>query len=232
MKNDLQIQFKEFEGPLDLLLSLIDERKMEISDVSISKVTEKFIQYLETLEESNPEELADFLVVAAKLLFNKSKYLLNSIEPIEDEGPPLEEQLKLYRLFVKVSRRLNEQWLGEKRSYMRIEPPHIPENIPLPENLTRETWTKAIAALLQKIKPPKALPQTRIDRTISLKETISRLKELITREREAHFSAWVGDTATKTEIIVSFLALLELVKQREVDIGQNHAFSDIHIAKI
>lgn len=232
MKNNLTIQFSSFDGPLDLLLSLIEEKKMEISDVSISAVTEQFVQYLQTLEEDNPDELADFLVIAAKLLFAKSKQLLSTALPDEDEGTPLEEQLRLYRLFVNASKGIDKKWLSNFRGYIRVEPPHIPKEIPLPENLTIDTWKSAIAKLLERLKPPKALPETRIDRAVSLKETISRLKKLLDIERETQFSQVLGNTASKTEIIVSFLALLELVKQREVEIGQSQAFSDITIAKI
>ncbi len=228
----MDIKVGQFSGPLDLLLGLIQDQKMEISEVSLSKVTEQFLHYLEELEETNPDELADFLVIAAKLLFTKSKRLLFSIEPEEDEGKPLEEQLKIYRLFVGVSKKIDAQWLGPYRGYVRIEPPHLPHTIPVPENLTVKNWRMSVANLLKRLAPPKALPETRIDRTVSLKETISRLKKLLEVESQAKFSDIVGHGATKTEIIVSFLALLELVKQREIALDQTQAFSDIHIAKV
>ena len=232
MNNNINIQFSTFEGPLDLLLSLIEEKKMEISEVSISTVTEQFIRYLEQLEEENPEELADFLVIAAKLLFTKSKHLLLSVEPDEDEGTPLEEQLKLYRLFVGASKGIDKKWLSPFHAYVRFEPPRIPVNIPLPENLTIDTWNSAIATLLTRLKPLAPLPQTRIDRSVSLRETITRLQKLLDIEGETKFSHIMGNNASKTEIIVGFLAILELVKQQEVHIAQAQAFSDIHIAKV
>lgn len=232
MKNDLTIQFSSFDGPLDLLLSLIEEKKMGVSEVSISAVTEKFIEYLEKLEETNPEELADFLIIATKLLFLKSKHLLNSVTPEEDEGVALEDQLRLYRLFVEVSKKINERWLNPYCAYIRFEQPRIPKEIPLPENLTRDTWNASIKKLLERLKPPKALPETRIDRAVSLRDTIVRLKKLFEVERDIQFSHILGEKASKTEIIVSFLAILELVKQKEVELKQGQAFSDIHIAKL
>ncbi|HRH23481.1 MAG TPA: segregation/condensation protein A [Candidatus Magasanikbacteria bacterium] len=227
----MDIKVGQFSGPLDLLLALIQDEKLEISEVSISKVTEQFLQYLEALDETDAEELADFLVIAAKLLFAKSKHLLSSVEPDEEEGPPLEEQLRLYRLFVETSKKIDKLWLGPYHSYVRIEEPRLPQSIPLPENLTLTNWSLAIANLLKRISPPKALPETRIDRTVSLKETISRLKKLLEVEGQTKFSDILGNSATKTEIIVSFLALLELVKQREAEVNQTNAFSDIHIVK-
>lgn len=227
----MDIKVGQFSGPLDLLLGLIQDQKMEISEISMSHVTEQFLRYLEKLEETDALELADFLVVAAKLLFAKSRHLLSSIEPDEEEGPPLEEQLKLYRLFVETSKKIDKLWLGPYHSYVRIEEPQLPASIPLPENLTIPEWKSAIANLLKRITPPKAIPETRIDRTVSLKETISRLKKLLEIEGATKFSDILGSGATKTEIIVSFLALLELVKQREAEVNQTSAFSDIHIAK-
>lgn len=227
----MDIKVGQFSGPLDLLLGLIQEEKLEISEVSMSKVTEQFLLYLEKLEETDAVELADFLVVAAKLLFAKSKHLLSSIEPDEEEGPPLEEQLRLYRLFVETSKKIDALWMGPFHSYVRIEEPRLPTSIPVPENLTLNNWSLSIANLLKRLSSPKALPETRIDRTVSLKETISRLKKLLEVEGATKFSDILGSSATKTEIIVSFLALLELVKQREAEVNQTTAFSDIHIAK-
>jgi segregation and condensation protein A len=231
MNNKLHISFPTFDGPLDLLLSLIDDKKMEISEVSISAVTERFIAYLETLEEQSPEELGDFLVVATRLLFIKSKKLLSSFEP-EEEEVSLEEQLRIYRLFVEVSKKIQTRWMDTHRGYLRYEPPRIPAVIPLPENLTIVVWTASITRLLHRLKPPKALPETRIDRSISLKETITRLKQLLEVEDEVGFSRIVGDKASKTEVIMSFLALLELVKQREIHLSQDTPFMDIMLKKI
>ncbi len=232
MKNNITVQFSSFDGPLDLLLSLIEEKKMEISEVSISRVTEEFLKYLEGLEESDAEELADFLVIAAKLLFVKSKHLLSSVAPEEDEGIPLEDQLRVYQLFVETSKKIDKRWLEPSRSYIRFEPPHIPEVIPLPENLTIEVWNSAITGLLERIKPPKAMPETHIDRAVSLKDTITRLKKILEIEKETEFSDMLGEHPSKTEIIICFLALLELVKQQEVEVKQTNAFSQIHIAKV
>ncbi len=222
----------QFSGPLELLLSLIQDEKMEISEIALSQVTEQFVRYVESLEEAEAEELADFLVIATKLLYTKSRHLLLSFEPDEDDGKPLEEQLRIYQLFVEASREIHKKWLAPIRGYVRVEPPRIPENIPLPENLTLATWNTAIARLLDRLKPPKPLPQTRIDKAVSLKETMQRLKKLLEVEERTKFSDIIGVGASKTEIIVGFLAVLELVKQREILIAQDNAFTDIHIEKV
>ncbi len=227
-----QVVVGQFSGPLELLLSLIQDEKMEISEIALSQVTEQFVRYVEGLEEVEAEELADFLIIATKLLFTKSRHLLLSFEPDEDDGKPLEEQLRIYQLFVEASREIHKKWLAPIRGYVRMEPPRIPENIPLPENLTMATWNTAIARLLDRLKPPKPLLQTRIDKAISLKDTMHRLKKLLEVEERTKFSDIIGAGASKTEIIVGFLAILELVRQREILIAQDNAFTDIHIEKV
>ena len=138
--NNIRVQFKEFDGPLDLLLSLVDEKKMEITEVSISSVTEPFLEYLDTLEEKDAQELADFLVVAAKLLLMKSRTLLPQFAPEEDDGVSLEDQLRLYRRFVEVSKKINTLWLDDsKKGYGRVEPPIRSEEVIKPNNLSQDT---------------------------------------------------------------------------------------------
>jgi len=227
-----QVVVGQFSGPLDLLLSLIQDQKMEISEVSLSHVTEQFVRYVEGLEEVEAEELADFLVIATKLLLTKSRHVLSSCEPEDEEGRPLEDQLRIYQLFVEASKEVHTRWVAPFRGYTRVEPPRIPEHIPLPANLTITSWNTAIKKLLDRLKPPKPLPQTKIDKTVSLKETMHRLKKILEIEERARFSDIIGKHASKTERIISFLAILEMVKQREILITQEHVFTDIHIEKI
>src|SRR3989339_612781 len=229
--NNIRVQFKEFDGPLDLLLSLIDEKKMEIGHVSISSVTEPFLQYLDTLEEKDAQELADFLVVAAKLLLLKSRTLLPQLEVDEDEGMSLEDQLRLYRRFVEVSKQINTMWLdGTRKAYGRVEPPIRPEQTIQPDNLSQDTLRQSMIQLVQRLAPPKPLPETYIDRTVSMKEKVDILRRLLSK-RGSHISFYefLADAKTKTEVIVSFLAILELVKQHSASVNQINNFSDIII---
>lgn len=222
----------QFTGPLDLLLSLIQGQKMEISELSISKVTEQYIEYLEQLEETNADELADFLVVASKILFLKSRSLLDTVVEDEEDGVPLEDQLKLYRMFVNHSKYIDEQWNAVYTAYERIEPVKIPDVIPLPENLTMTIMHSTIHDIIERITPPKPLPETKIDRGVSLREIITRLREALTREKNTSFYRHVSRTGSRTEVIVHFLALLELVKCREIEVDQQQPFSDISISAV
>ena len=107
------VKLEKFEGPLDLLLSLIEQEELSITDISLAKVTDGYLTAVRTAKEIEPEELADFLVIAAKLIFIKSRILLPGLE-VEDEGPSLEAQLKLYKDFVEASHTI-EAMLKKKR---------------------------------------------------------------------------------------------------------------------
>ncbi|MFA7245338.1 MAG: segregation/condensation protein A [Candidatus Magasanikbacteria bacterium] len=233
MKNNLQIQSKEFSGPLDLLLSLLDEKKMEISEISISAVTEPFLNYLESLEEIEAEELSDFLVVAAKLLLLKSRSLLPQIDNDEESDINLDEQLRLYRRFVEVSHKLHKMWLDEKKTaYPHIEEIKKATEIVRPINFSLETLSQSMVQLLKRLQPPKALPRTYIDKTITIKEKIDKMKEMLKANKKVSFKKLIETATSRTEVIVSFLAVLELIKQNDIVLRQDESFGDIELSKI
>ncbi len=224
-----QIQLQQFSGPLDLLLSLIEDEKMDITTVSLSTVTEQYLKYIDEHEEIPAEELADFLTVAAKLLLLKSKLLLPKFLPEEDEEPDLASQLRLYKAFVEASRTVHRLWLSEKRGVFRVEPVRKVEGFVPPENVTVDSLHTRMVQLLKRLKPLKALPKTTIDKTVSLKEKIHHIRMLLSKDKKVLFHEVLDNTRNKTEVIVGFLALLELVKQRSAILQQDETFSDIVI---
>src|SRR3989344_4119781 len=90
-------KLEEFEGPLELLLKLIEDEKLDITTISLAKVSDQYLAYIKNEEELPSEEVADFLVVAAKLIYVKSKYLLPALQLEEEDGEDLEQQLKIFR---------------------------------------------------------------------------------------------------------------------------------------
>lgn len=224
-------QLEQFSGPLDLLLNLIDEEKLDISEVSLSEVTEQYLNYLNQIENRKPEELADFLLIAARLLLLKSKKLLPQLDSDEEEGSSLEEQLRLYKVFVEASRKIHQAWQENKRAVFRIEPPKRHKEFIPPENLTLEAMREGMVKLLQRIQPLKPLPQTYIDKTVSLEEKINQIRALLAGGA-VNFSAVLQASQNRTEVIIGFLALLELVKQKAVFLKQKQSFNDIVIEKI
>lgn len=225
-------QLEQFSGPLDLLLSLIDEQKLNISELAISEVTEQFLKYLEAIEEKKPEELADFLVVATRLLLLKSKNLLPQLQPDEDEGPTLEDQLRLYKAFIEASKKLNKRWLENKLANFRIEPPRRPEGFTPPMNFGLNTLHESMLVLIQRLKPLKELPQTQIDRGITMKEKLDQLRIFLKKSKGFSFQEVLQNSQNRTEVIITFLALLELVKDNQVALKQADNFADILVEKV
>jgi len=228
----MDFKLQQFTGPLDLLLNLVGEQKMNISDVSLSTVTEQYLQYLEKLEEREPEEMADFLLIAARLLLLKSKKLLPQLMPEEDEGPSLEDQLRLYQAFVEASKKLNKRWLSGVRSDFRVEPPRRPSEFVPPKNLNQTLLQEFFLKLLQRIRPLPELPQARMDKAVSVRDKIETIRALLQKAESVSFRELLGKASNRSEIIASFLALLELVKSENIVLRQKKTFEDILIEKL
>lgn len=227
----IDLRLEQFSGPLDLLLSLIQEKKIEITEISLSEVTEQYLHYVEQLEESRVHELADFLTVASQLLILKAKRLLPEYFPEEEDGPSLEEQLRLYKQFVDVSKQINKCWLSGRRSHFRIEPPRVADTFVPPERCTPDTLRQAMVFLVERLTPLKPLPSVRIDKSVSIKEKIASLREALQRVETFYFHEILHSQKNKTEMIMGFLALLELVKQQTVSLNQQENFGDILIKR-
>mgnify|MGYP000494015266 CR=1 FL=1 len=227
-----ELKLEKFEGPLDLLLQLVDQEKMDISEVSLSKITEQFFSYLDTLEKNRPEELADFLVIAARLIFLKSHHLLQYANPPEEEnGPALADQLKLYKQYVEASKTINILWQAGNIAYGRIEPPIKVTEFLLPASASADSLHTAITALLRRLKPVEPLPKVTIDHSVSVKQRIDAIRKLLTGSKEVSFKQMLSTATNKTEIIVSFLAILELIKEKSVRVKQAWSFEDMFIVK-
>lgn len=228
-----KIKIEQFEGPLDLLLQLIEEQKLDITQVALSKVTEQYIAILDENKDIPPEELADFLVVAAKLLLIKSKALLPYLTPQEEDlGAELEQQLKMYRLFYEASKVIHKTILKKRFCYFR-ETGHLitPIFVP-PENIEAADLSRLFRLILKNIEPIIEIPREALHRTISIREKINQIKDFILKSGAINFKSLIAKAKSKTEIIVTFLALLELVKQRDIAVVQENIFSEISIKKI
>jgi len=230
MKPNLEL--KEFSGPLDLLLSLIKDNKFDINELSLSKVTEQYLKYLDTLEKNKAEELADFLVVGTRLLLLKSRALLPQFVSEEDEETSLEEQLKLYKSFIDASRKIDKLWKDKNKLVFRIELPRKREEFVSPNNLAQDNLHKSMVQLVNRLKPPKPLFSTTIDRAVSMKEKIDSIRNILNKSGKVNFFEILKDVKNRTEVIVSFLALLELVKQKNVVLKQRDIFSNISVEKV
>lgn len=227
------IRTDTFSGPLELLLSLIEGQELDISQVSLATVTDQYLAELQSLEELPADELADFLVVAAKLVYIKSKLMVptTGLEE-EDVGADLERQLRMYKAFVDAAKKVNHLWLKPNAVWPRDGYAHLEPIFNPPPHVTAQTLRDIFADVLKELEPITRLPQTILIRTINIRETIARIRDQLIAQRRARFHDMLAAAGTKTEAIVTFLALLELVKQRSVTIVQVDRHGDLEIALI
>lgn len=224
------IQLEKFQGPLDLLLQLIESEELPLSEIALSEVTDQFVQYLHSLEEENPTELADFLVVATKLLYLKSRLLLPYLyPPDEEDGPTLAEQLKLYKQYVEASKQIIVLWNRGEMAYGRLEPPVKMEGFFLPSNAGSTNLEKTLRQLLKRLKPLDPLPQVAIDRTLSVKQRIENIYTALRELKKLTFRSLLDESSSRSEVIVTFLAILELVKTQRVHIDQKICFEEVEV---
>ncbi len=225
-----QVRLEKFEGPLALLLQLIEGEKLSITEISLAQVTESYLAHLKE-QKIAEDELADFLVIAAKLLLLKSKQLLPDLT-MEEEGLGLEEQLRMYREYVEAAKKIDDLIKKKKFSFFR-QAVLKPEGMGFfpPRGFKAEKMKRVFEEVLARLRPLLELPQATLEKTISIKEKIQQIQNLLKSGLTMGFQEILKNVKTRTEIIVSFLALLELVKQRTVVVSQESVFEEIVIKR-
>lgn len=232
----MQFTLEKFQGPLDLLLQLIEKEELNISEISLAQVTEQYLHYIDEQTHLPPEELADFLVIAAKLLLIKSRILLPQLFGPEEEeaAEDLTRQLALYKMYVDAGRFLDKRLKSGHSSYARERlarqetitfspPPSVDASV------LKKAYVELLVALEAYAKPAAEL----ITRAVSLKEKIATLRILLDTAGEVNFHERIlSDASTRTDVIISFLALLELVKQRYVMARQDSHGAHIVVTKM
>lgn len=225
-----RIKLQQFEGPLDLLLRLIEEEQLDISQVALASVTDQFITELERADGIGPDELSDFLVVAAKLLYIKSKLLLpHPVVDEDDPGSDLERQLKMYKAYLDASKDI--QRLLHRRRTLYVREASLPTErmfIP-PKHVDRTVLHSVFASVIAGIAPIVTVNERVMAKTINIREKIEEIRNLLVTQPSIRFRVLIEQVKTRTELIVTFLAMLELVKQRSVVLVQDEHFSEIHI---
>jgi segregation and condensation protein A len=233
----MDFKLEQFEGPLGLLLSLIEKEEMDITHVSLARVADQYIDFIKSQENIDPDEMADFLVVAAKLLLIKSKALLPFLYPEEEqEIEEFQEQLRMYKEFLEASKKI-EKMIGRKKFMFAREfnRQAILQNIKLfspPRNMTKEMVEMVFNDILGRLITPEKLEEEKLERKISIEEKILHIQQSLVQRIKTSFSSLLNGTKSKTEIIVSFLAMLELVKQREIVAEQDELFEEILINRL
>lgn len=232
MEAGYQVQTGAFEGPLDLLLHLIEKEKLSITEVSLATVTDQYLAYMERRGEIPLDDLSSFLSIAAKLILIKSRSLLPILTFTETEEEAIEDlqmQLALYALFKERSKEIQSLWDGGKsftirEKYIGLEDVYFP-----PEGLKKEDLELTMHAFLGELEKSVVLPERTLQRIISLEKRIADIQTLIASRSHFAFSEILRGGAPREEAIVSFLALLELVKQKFVTVEQSGHFEEMTI---
>lgn len=233
----LHFRHEQFEGPLSLLLKLIEDEKLDITQVSLARVADEYIEYIKN-HELNPEETADFLVVAAKLLLIKSKALLPYLQPEEeDEIEEFTEQLKMYQEYLAATKDI-QAMIGEKR-FMFLRPFNRKALIATtklfapPKDFTQETAKNIFEEIIERLKPfNQKLEEKTIETKVTIEEKIFSITEGLLKRAKVAFSEILKTSSDKTEVVVAFLAMLELVRMRQIGVSQEKLFSEIEMFKL
>jgi len=223
---------KTYEGPLDLLLNLIEKERLDISKISLAKITNDYLGRIKTIETSS-ENMAEFLVVASKLLYLKSRAVLPVLsEEEEEEIEGLESQLKEYKKFKEMSGKFGEIIDKNQRSF---EPglKNADFNVFLPpKNVDMGFLMKLVQDALDKMPKKEKKQEKRVEAKVTLEEKMEHLNTIIRTKKKFSFASVIKGSKTRGEIIVTFLALLEMLKRKMVKVEQAKNFADITVRGI
>lgn len=218
---------------MDLLLRLIEQQELDITAVSLAQVTDQYLQYLRVVEQVRPDDLADFVAMAARLLLIKSRALLprppKTVEQEPDLGDDLARQLEAYRRFKQAAQMLQERDAAGAHMYPRMAPPPklFKPRLDL-DGTTLEHLIDALQALLSQEEAAEAGLQVPRHQ-ITIEDQIARISDLLSAQSVLAFSHVLGDAPGRIQVIVTLLALLELIRSGRVRVHQNALFGEIQI---
>lgn len=232
--NDVEqfaIKTDVFEGPLELLLDLVEKRKLLINDISLAEVTDEYMRHVSIMQELSLPNTAQFVALAATLLLIKSKSLLPVLDLTEEEEEvidDLEVRLRRYALYRNEAKKL-EELFGTRISHERQ---YAADKNPL---FVTDSYTEvdalhaAIGEVLVNLPRKEIKPKVQVRKVVSLDEMIARLHKRIEQSMKLTFSELLEDNTEKPTVIVGFLAVLESVKQGSILVMQAERYADIEI---
>jgi segregation and condensation protein A len=234
-----KITIPTFSGPLDLLLHLIERNELDITAISLATVADQYLRQIEKLKEKNVEDLMDFLVIGARLLVIKSRALLPQLPPelTEDDGEEdpaeaLARQLRLYRRF-----KLAASWLREReekglRTYLRVAPPPKLDPILDMTGINLNTLEDALLFALSREALRDDSVSVAVDkRNFTIEGQVTRMQQRISEMGRVYFDEVLSSQTTWSEVSVTLLAVLELIKRHEVNVRQPELFGKIEIVR-
>jgi segregation and condensation protein A len=231
---DYQVQLPVFEGPLDLLLHLVEREELDITTIALARVTDQYLAHLAELERHQARDLAEFLVVAAKLLLIKSQALLprppSLLPEEEDVGEDLVRQLQAYKRFKEIASTLHEREKEGLHGYVRVAPlPRLDPQLDMGNVVIGDLLMYVQEALDALPAPPVGDVVTPV--TVTIDKQIERIEKQLSRREKVGFREFLSVAATRVEVIVTLLAVLEMVKQDRARVRQEQLFGEILIER-
>jgi segregation and condensation protein A len=239
---DLRVETETFEGPFDLLLHLVRVNEMDIFDINIAEITDKYLEHLAKMERLNLEVAGEFLVMASTLLNIKSRTLLPANPHVEEDEEPeggailstedLVRQLIEYRRFKEIAQVLGERETSQMRVFYRT---HLPaarqagEDEPAVAPQELDTLLSAFARVIAAVGIEHR--HEVVEDEVSVEDFLARLRGLLEERRHLRLSEILRGCRTRMQMVVAVLALLEMVRVGEIRIAQAAVFDDVHITR-
>ncbi|MBP3581596.1 MAG: segregation/condensation protein A [Clostridia bacterium] len=234
-ESDYKFKLDQFEGPLDLLLHLIKITKIDICDIFLSDITEQYLKLMENLDDVDMDKASEFIAMSATLLEIKSKHLLPRDPVEEDEESPEERlirQIEEYKLFKEQSEKLSKIENVDKL-YKKPDDTVGEFKYELPEKLSVDALIKAFTDMMQKMTIKAEVVQEKkiVKDRFTVAQKISQIKDVLLTRKNFKFTEMFEENYSKSEMINTFLALLELLKRQYITVTQNGLFNDIDIVR-
>lgn len=233
-----QVTTEVYEGPLDLLLDLIERAELDITTLSLAQVTDQYIAYLEHIHIQNPADVSAFIVIASKLIQIKSFALLphTPLEMAEgeeeDPGEALTRQLLLYKQFKNVANFLDQRSIAGLRNYLRLAPPiKLPGKVNL-EGLSLADLIEAAKSAFFTHEPMQSLSDVVNIPRVTIRERIRYIVQILGEKEKVTFRSLLAHKRTRVDVVITFLAMLELIKRRIITATQEFLFGEISLQAI
>lgn len=230
----LSYKLDQFSGPLDLLLQLIEGQKLDISQVSLAKVTDQYLAYLDEHKDLPAHDLADFLTVATKLLVIKSKTLLPKMaDDEEDSAEQFEAQLRMYKEYLEAAKKIEAILAQNNFAFTRERLPidFRPKFSP-PQKLAASDLSAVYAEIIKRVEYITQLPEKIMQRVVSLKEMVGDIRNALMKAQKISFRDVLSHAKSKAEAVVCFMALLELIRSGEAAVNQKGIFDEIEVERV
>ena len=222
-----------YEGPLDLLLQLIERAELDITKLALAQVTDQYLEHLHNLQERTAEEVSAFLVIASKLIQIKSETLLPR-QPVreegeEDPGEALARQLIVYKRFKEIANFLAEREAAGLRTYIRLaSPPKVEGKLDL-RGIDLADLAQAAQAVFAQADRRPPLSTVVAPPRVTIREKISLIARFLRQRGAISFRSLLSNRPNSLDVVVTFLAMLELIKRRLIRVQQEQLFGEIQL---